>query len=68
MSQGHGKGGLWWVEMDFDDGQQQVVLNLCGGAWYWWLSCWFLVCGLCGLSVRQGWAAVMINAVCKALN
>ena len=25
MSQGHGRGGLWWVEMDFDDGQQQVV-------------------------------------------
>ena len=59
MSQGHGRGGLWWVEMDFDDGQQQVVHGT-GGAWHWWLSCWFLVCGLCGLSVRQDWAAVMI--------
>ena len=25
----------------YDNGQQQVVLTLCGGAWHWWLSCWF---------------------------
>ena len=31
-----------------DDGQQQVVLTLCGGALNWWLSCGFLVCGLGG--------------------
>ena len=54
MPQGHGKGGPWSAEMDFDDGQQQVVLTLCDGAWHWWLSCWFLVCGLSGLSARQG--------------
>ena len=54
MPQGHCKGGPWWAEMDFDDGQQQVVLTLCGGAWHWWLSCWFLVCGLGGWNARQG--------------
>ena len=27
----------------YDDGQQQVVLTLCGGAWHWWLNCGFLV-------------------------
>ena len=31
-----------------DNGQQQVVLTLCGGALNWWLSCGFLVCGLGG--------------------
>ena len=60
MSQDHGRGGLWWAEMDFVDGQQQVVLTLCGGAWHWWLSCWFLMCEFRGLSVRQDWATVMI--------
>ena len=25
--------------MDFDVGQQQVVLTLCDGAWHWWLEC-----------------------------
>ena len=38
----------------FDDGQRQVVLTLYSGAWHWWLSCWFLMCGLGGWSARQG--------------
>ena len=38
----------------FDDGQQQVVLTLYGGAWHWWPSYWFLLCGLGGWSARQG--------------
>ena len=45
-----------------DDEQQQVVLTLRGGAWYGWLSCWFLVWGLGSWSARQGWAAVMLCA------
>ena len=54
MPQGHGRVGPWWAEMDFDDGQQQVVLTICGSAWHWWLSCWFLMCGLGGWNARQG--------------
>ena len=30
MPQGHCKGGPWWAEMDFDDGQQQVVHGIGG--------------------------------------
>ena len=37
----------------FDDGQEQVVLALHGGAWHLWLNCWFLVCGL-GVQNRGG--------------
>ena len=54
MPQGHSKRGPWWAEMNFDDGYQQVVLTLCGGAWHWWLNCWFFICGLSGLSARHG--------------
>ena len=50
-----------------DDGQQQVVLTLCGGAWHWWLSCGFLVCGLGGWSVRQGQVAVMIECCVQGI-
>ena len=60
IPQDHGRRGPLWAKMDFDDWQQQVVLTLYGGAWHWWLSCRFLVCGLGGLSARQGWATVMI--------
>ena len=51
----------------FDDGQQQVVLTLCVGAQYWWLSCWFLVCGLGGWNARQGWATVMIECYVQGI-
>jgi len=51
----------------FDDKQQNVVLILRGGAWHWWLSCWFLVCGLSGWSARQGWAAVMIECCVQGI-
>ena len=50
-----------------DDGQQQVVLILHGGAWHWWLSCWFLVRGLGGWSARQGWVAVMIKCYVQGI-
>ena len=50
-----------------DDGQQQVVLTLCGGAWHCWLSCWFLVRGLGDWSARQGWAAVMIKCCVQGI-
>ena len=30
MPQGHDRGGSWWAEMDFDDGQQQVVHGIGG--------------------------------------
>ena len=32
MPQGHGRGGPWWAETDFDVRQQQVVLTLWDGA------------------------------------
>ena len=32
MPQDHGRGGPWWAVMVCDDGQQQVVLTLCGSA------------------------------------
>ena len=32
MPQAHGKRRPGWTEMDFDVGQQQVVLTLCDGA------------------------------------
>ena len=67
MPQGHGKGGPWWVEMDFDDRHQQVMLTLCGVAWHWWLSYWFLVCGLGGLNARQDWVAVMIKCYVQGI-
>ena len=51
----------------FHDGQQQVMLTLRDGAWHWWLSCWFLVCGLGGLSTRQGWVAVMIGCYVQSI-
>ena len=51
----------------YDNGQQQVVLTLCGGAWHWWLSCWFLMCGLSGLIARQGWATVMIKCCVQGI-
>ena len=59
--------GPQWAEMHFDDGQQQVVLTLCGGAWHWWLSYWFLVCGLGGLNARQGWATMMIKCYVQSI-
>ena len=52
----------------YDGGQQQVMLTLCGGAWHWWLSCWFLVCvGL--VAWMQGRVGLLwwLNDVCKAL-
>ena len=51
----------------FDDGQQQVVLTLYGGAWHWWLSCWFLMCGLGGWSARQGWATIIIECYVQGI-
>ena len=53
MPQGHGKGGPWWAVMVCEDGQQQVVLTLCGSAWHGCLSVGCFVRGFGGLSARQ---------------
>ena len=50
--------------MDFDDGQQQVVLTLCDSAWHGGLASGCFVCGLGGLGARQCWVAVMM--ICYA--
>ena len=68
MPQGHGRGGPWWVETDFDDGQQQVVLTLRGSAWHDGLVVGCFVCGLGGLCARQCWAADVNDMLCKTLD
>ena len=53
MPQGHGRGGPWWAEADFGDGQQQVVLILRVSAWHDGLVSGCFVCELGGLGARQ---------------